>query len=503
MYINDLCEDYMDYNWKSALMASLDILHFLDVIYTHGKFFPYSRKFYPLEFSQISHGDSVGFCVRKDLLYKIGPQLLLQIDSPHQVIYLNDVFVVCCINPPKSIEWFYSVQERYNEYMELRESALIGSLGRHTTQYWYIEKKEAKKRILVIGASNMGNIGDDLIALSIGKHLRNAKSDCAISFSDFNVSKADLNDFDLVIVGGGGIVYSMGRAENNETENLANYFKFPYWANDLSIPCVIVGVGIPENPDHLFRDPYVIEFLTKALSYVSAIIVRDNLSKITLEAITKKQVILLPDLVFSYAREYPYYQSVNDIIKSNSIAFIGEIFSKKLTFFNNLLTSYFDDDYKMFKGKDIYYIVMSNDDECHKEQFITLLASKGIECYIHDIRTASIYDALNIFKNMSGVITTRFHGLVLSIISGCPAITVDISYGKNSRLIMDYFPSIKNNLIDETTEKNQILLKFDNFFNNPKSMLPSIDEVEAVNENNYRYIEILNAILSDNCFNYY
>jgi len=52
-------------------------------------------------------------------------------------------------------------------------------------------------------------------------------------------------------------------------------------------------------------------------------------------------------------------------------------------------------------------------------------------------------------------------------------------------------------------KKNQILLKFDNFFNNPKSMLPSIDEVEAVNENNYRYIEILNAILSDNCFNYY
>ena len=485
----------MDFNWKSALMASMDLLNFVEVVYTHGKFFPYSRKFYPLEFSLISHSYSVGICVRKDLLYKISSQLLKKIDSPHQVVYLNDVFVVCCINPPKSIEWFYNVHDRYKEFMELRESVLIGSLGRHTTQYWNVENKDEKKNVLIIGASNMGNIGDNLIALSIGKYLKNAISDCAIFFSDFNVSKADLIDFDLIIVGGGGIVYSMGSGQKNETENLANYFKVPYWANDLSIPCVIIGVGIADNPDHLYKDPFALEFLTKSLNSVAAITVRDSITKKTLEAITKKQVIQLPDLVFSYACEYPYYKSIYNKKDSNSIAFIGEIFSKKLTFFNNSLLFFIEEDYKMFEGKDIHFIMMSNDDECHKEQFISLLASKGIDCYIHDLRTASIYDAINIFKNMSSVITTRFHGLVLSIIVGCPALTVDISYGKNSRLINDYFPSIKNNLIDETCKKYKILFQLDTLFNNPESLLPSIDEVQAVSENCQEYNEIFKNVI--------
>ena len=485
----------MDQYWKSALLATLDLIPFVDVVYTPSMFFPFSRKFYPYEFSFIKSQRSVAFCIHKDFVCRLDPRLYEECKSTEQIVYSNAVFIVACLKPPESLGWFYYEKERYFEYMLLREAVLVNSLGRNTTSYWSVKKNNNGFKVLVVGASNMGNIGDDLIAKSIREQIYSTKLECSIYLSDFNVSRVDIADYDLIIVGGGGIIYS-SQFGMNDTDNLSNYLKLPLWAKELSIPCIIMGVGVQGESDQFTKDQYVCEFMNQSLSAASKIIVRDQLSKNVIGKFTNNYINVLPDLVFSFASHFPYYKTKENNACSNVFMFVGELFSKKLEFFNNLLKASAEHIFSIFGGQDIRYCIMSNDDLVHKDVFVSLMTSKNIECKVHDLRGLTPDSVLTVFREASGVITTRFHGLVLSIIAGSPVLSIDLSYGKHALLIKDYFPSIKNNLIDETNSTNKILDKLGVLVEQPSSLLPDICEIDAVSLATIEYANTIRDILS-------
>ena len=480
----------MDINWHSALMASLCLVPSLEVIYTPAKFFSYSRKFYPLEYSATHSDLSAGFCVQKDMLHLIDPVLLEKISSPEQIVYANDVFFIACVTPPPSERWVYSEEARFHEFMRARSSALLGVSGRNTTPYWRVDKGTADFKVLIVGATNMGNIGDDLIAMSLGGCLRNAKPDCSLYFSDFRVSRADLADFDMVVVGGGGIVYA-SQFGLNETDNLSNYFKIPLWAEELAIPCLVIGVGIQGRKTQFTLDQRVNAFLSKSLDAASEIVVRDRLSHEVLAPMTSTAITVMPDLVFNFAAQFPHYKAHFDRGSARSIAFAGELFSERLSFFSNVLMGTTEDLIGTLGTTDFRYFVMSNDDLRHKDMFVELLGWKGIECKVHDLRAASLVDILTIFRGTAGLVTTRFHGLVLSIIAGCPALSVDLSTGKHAMLVKDYFPSITRNLINEKCDDSSIAEKFRLLGEMPQSLLPEVAEVDVVAADASRYGEVL------------
>ena len=245
-------------------MATLDLVSDVDIVFTPEQLFPYSPKFYPLEFSLCVSNPAVAFCARKDLLHRLDRPLIEAISSPDQIVYSNDAFFVACLNPPEKIGWPYYEERRYRDYMDKRASVLANAQGRNSTPYWRVDKGTGDFKVLIVGATNMGNVGDDLIAPSIGDWVHEIKPDCGLYFSDFRVSRPDLADFDLVIVGGGGIVY-VSQFGQNETDNLANYFKIPLWARELLIPCVVLGVGVQGRRDQFFRDPFVQQFLSRSL----------------------------------------------------------------------------------------------------------------------------------------------------------------------------------------------------------------------------------------------
>ena len=251
----------VDENLKSALMATLDLVPDADVIFTPEQLFPFSRKFYPLEFSLVVSNPKVAFCARKDLLHRLDRRLVEAIATPEQITYSNDAFFVACLSPPRTFRGLYE-ERRYRDYMGKRASVLANAQGRNSTPYWRIDKGAGNFKALVVGATNMGNVGDDIIAGSIGSWLREAKADCSVFYSDFRVSRADLADFDLVIVGGGGIVYA-SQFGQNETDNLANYFKIPLWTKELSIACIVLGVGVQGRREQFFGDPLVRQFLER------------------------------------------------------------------------------------------------------------------------------------------------------------------------------------------------------------------------------------------------
>jgi exopolysaccharide biosynthesis predicted pyruvyltransferase EpsI len=469
----------MDHYWKSALLAALDIAPFVDVVFTPSKLFPYSRKFYPLEFSLSAANQRVGFCVQKDQMHRLAKNLINQIINPDQITYTNDVFVVGYLNPDPSIQWFYQ-QERFDEFNKLRVRVAEDSAGKNETPYWKINSAKCKRKVLVVGATNMGNVGDDLLAYSIETLIKNTNPDCGVYFSDSRITPADLKTFDAVIVGGGGIIYSKQSAGNNDTPNLANYLKIPFWAAEFSIPCYLMGVGVQGKPTHLSEDPVVEIFLQQSLPSVKLISVRDSASKTVLTHFYPHEIKLLPDLVFSLSSLYSQYKQVRTNVEQNSVVFIGEVFSTKLSFFNVLIKNQPDLFFDLFNEANFHFAIMSTDDLVHSDMFVKTLEARGLKCVVHDLRKSSYTAAIDFFASMSGVITTRFHGLVLSILAGCPALSLDVSTGKHALLFRDYFPSISDNLIDEHTATASIIEKINTLTNNPSALLPAIHDVESV-----------------------
>ncbi len=477
-------------------MATLDVVPDVDIVFTPKLLFPYSRKFYPLEFSLIVSNPAVAFCARKDVLHRLDRRLIEAISSPEQILYSNDAFFVACLNPPQKISWPYYEEQRYRDYMDKRASVLANAQGRNSTPYWLVDNDAGDFKVLIVGATNMGNVGDDLIAASIGGWVREIKPECGLYFSDFRVSRSDLADFDLVIVGGGGIVY-VSQFGQNETDNLANYFKIPLWARELSIPCVVLGVGVQGRREQFFRDPLVKRFLSRSLQAASEIVVRDTSSRDVLGELTTQAITVLPDLAFSIASKYPYFRNPRPGTAAESIAFVGEVVGDRLAFFGRLLEDEMREILRNLSAVELRYFLMSNDDLPHRDRLVQLLASQGRGCKVHDLRGAKMPEAVEAFRGVSGVVTARFHGLVLSIIAGTPALSIDLSFGKQSVLIREDFPSMANNLIDETCPANAIAEKLRALAENPSSLMTEIAEIEAVSVATHGYADKLEKWIND------
>lgn len=470
----------LDIYWKAALIETLDIVPYLDVIYTPAEFFKFSRKFYPLEFSIGISPKAVGFCVQKDKLYLLNNEILRAVIEADQLVYSNDVFFVVGLSLPKSYRRNEFSESYYKNFNECRESVLIGSQGRNTTHYWRIENKLCRFKIMIVGATNMGNVGDDLLATSIGDFIKKIEPDCALYFSDFNISKADLLDFNLIIVGGGGLLYT-SQFGNNEKDNLSNYFKIPFLAKELSIPCLVLGVGVQGNLKQFHNDPLTYDFLRDSIIAASDVVVRDELSRGLLQQITTRPINIFPDLVFNYINLYQRDSVTDADLDANfSIAFIGEIFSDRLSFFkscfNEVLERLLNNDVTM----NFHYFIMSNDDVRHGDEFFERLASRRVSCQIHDLRSLSIQELVGLFKSMSVVITSRYHGRILSIISGTPSLSIDLSRGKHSLLVNDFFPSLSESIINESCSEIIILDKIDLLLSNSNMLIPSIFEIEVI-----------------------
>ena len=484
----------MDEYWKSALMATLELVPHVDWAFVPSRFFPFSDKFLPLEFSLVSGCGAVGFCVQKDKLWRLAEPVLRGCRSPYQIVYSNDVFFCGTTSPVTFPVYAQDMERRFAEFVELRESAYRGLMGRNSTRYWKISNTNGLRKVLVVGASNMGNIGDDLLAEAIGKLVESVCRDCVVHYANFEVSRADVSDFDLIVVGGGGIIYS-NQFGANDTQNLANYLKLPIWADDAGVPCVLLGVGVQGRPRHIARDPMARAFATRSLSVASAVAVRDSASRNELGELAPVSVRLLPDLVFSLNAEkrtsgLEYQDRVRGMV-----AFVGEVFSERLKYFNNVLLSNPLAVISATGADRVYFAIMSNDDVPHAKRFEELMNSVGVVCEVKDLRTESFEGVLRFFGELSGVVTTRFHGLVMAAMSGTPVLSVDLSFGKHSLLVRDHLPSLKECVIDETFDRARIMDALANLAAFPGNHICCDSDLSAVYDQTTEYKRILSAYL--------
>ncbi len=442
-------EAFSDPYWNAAAQASFDALHESRYVLVPEDFLPLHPRFLPLEYAWGLHTERLAWCCVKDDVDRLAPSLLASNGNDVQFYrWANEVFVLGANFPWAEqadsesrrhlCAWFERL-ERYRSGIPARASAvrLPASSGVDLPPSPDVAgtAAAAQPRVLIVGASNMGNVGDDLLA-DVLASLCSAMG-AAAHFSGPDIDPLHLVHYDAVIVGGGGLIYA-SRDGADEAQNLANYLKFGALCSQLDIPVALIGVGdqeqrTPVAVSGLFdSDSIIARFARESLQHFKSITTRDADSTDLLIRLGAADCQTGADLLFLWRDRAEQCIRPTATLRGR-IALSGELYSHPSV--AHVLDKQAGGFARAAADRDFDLLVMSNDDIAHVMRTQSALRRVGASASIVDLRDHDFDSLIYLFSSYDCVVTTRFHGLVLAILSNVPAIALDHESGKCSRLL--------------------------------------------------------------------
>jgi len=418
---------FADPYWAAAAEAALRALEEADHVLVPAEFLELDPRFAPLEFAWGLEGEArLAWCCSKDDVDRIAPWLLDGRLDGAFYRWSNEVFVVGAAfrwRRPADAEsklhltaWFERV-EQYRRGVEARasnERAASASGG--------------DRRVLVIGASAMGNVGDDLLAGVLTEMLAAEGADVHLAGPD--VDPLRVAAYDAVVVGGGGLVYA-SRNGGNETQNVANYLKFGPIARRCGVPAALIGIGDQDHAGGIDRDPLTQRFVAASLAQFAHVTARDTQSADFLARHGAAGAQSGSDLLFRW-RERARNAVKPTAVQPGRVAFAGELFR-----FRTIADGFANGGalLKCAEDADVDVLVMSDDDVRHAQRMHEVLTRAGASAAVLDLRGRDFAALVFLFASYSAVVTTRFHGLVMAALAGTPVLALDVADGKCARLL--------------------------------------------------------------------
>ncbi|HIF9256674.1 polysaccharide pyruvyl transferase family protein [Photobacterium damselae] len=347
-------------------------------------------------------------------------------------------------------------------------------------------------KVLVRGAYGSFNFGDDLLLILITSILKDLHCNVDILCSKQKyISKlidnqARINDgtlyeeYDLLVYGGGTQFYSFFYEEKNK-DKIISFIKrtydliinplrikgaimrrlhnTPYRCNNLMY--IGIGVGPFYNEDSKKE-------ILKKIDNNHLLLVRDQTSKSYLDEFNIKS-ILCPDLCFTpYIKTYLPVPSDINIIKKIAIILRDWEYSEDLSPDRVL------DIYSQFVdcGYEISFVLFSKISD--RKWFQKL--NKKVDLHIWDPEQNTINEFINVINGFDLIISSRFHGLVISSILNKPFIGLNIE------------PKIEifckkynfNNIINPNFNTEEIFDKIEKINNNLFDVLSNIKTVNDI-----------------------
>lgn len=437
---------FYDSYWEAAANAALRALREAEYVLVPAEFLPLDPRFAPLEYSWGLEGiERLAWCCSKDDVDRLAPWLLdgAYGKGPGYYTWANEVFVLGAnfrwkrrasrASQQHLISWFERV-ERYRRGVPSRQQTERGAIVPEPAG----EAGLGRRRVLIVGASDMGNVGDDLLAAVLAEICNDAGVDAFLSGPAIDPLRVPA--YDAVIVGGGGIVYAC-REGRNEAQNLANYLKFGPIGRHFNVPVALIGVGDQEQRSSsdgakygLWHDPLTDRFARRSLEDFQRITTRDFDSSRLLSKFGAAAPTTGSDLLFHWT------DRARTAVKPSSrqprrIALIGELFRHP-----GLAVGFNDGAGQLVarvQDRDFDLLIMSEDDIPHVERMQKVLQQAGAGTAIVDVRDHDFDALIFLFASYAGVITTRFHGLVLAMLADVPVLGLDTRHGKCARLLSD------------------------------------------------------------------
>lgn len=417
--------------WLAASRAAVEAAEEADVVFVTTEFLELHPRFVPLEYSWGlgPDGRRVAWCCGKDDAYRLAPWVHEGRADRKECRWANEAFVLggrfqWSRRPSLlSLHHWQSWRDRVRAHLagaRLRSAALRPAPGSASTH---------GPRVLVVGASGMGNVGDDLLAYVLAQMLRR-EARARVWWCDSNVALLDLKQFDAVVVGGGGLVYA-SRDGRNETQNLANYLKFGPMCHQLGMPVAMIGVSDQDHARGLDRDEATREFVRHCMPLFGRSTTRDMYSAGLLRRLGMAHVRPGPDLLFAWTLRAR--RAVRPVSKPPRLAMAGELLD--YPHMAMALEDPASPARAALAGLDVDLVLMSNDDIPHAQRLRVLLAQAGATATIQDYRSGSFETLVEALSQYRGLVTTRFHGVVMAMMCNIPVLALDGPEGKKARLL--------------------------------------------------------------------
>jgi polysaccharide pyruvyl transferase WcaK-like protein len=430
---------FSDPYWADAAAQALKAAQEAECVLVPADFLSMHPKFAPLEFSwALRNFARLAWCCSKDDVDRLAPWLHADAARIEQHAWSNEVFVLGgnfkWHSPASSLSkkhlaaWFERLA-RYRKGVSMRSSH-ARPVSANAIVALHTATPLRRPRALIVGASNMGNVGDDLLADVLSGMI--AETGAEVFLSGPDIDPLEVSKYSAVIVGGGGLIYA-SRDGSNETQNLANYLKFGPLCRHFNIPVGLIGVGDQDHARGIERDALTQTFTQRCLQDFESIITRDASSAQLLERVSRREVRTGSDPVFAL------YERASRAVRSTApparYALIGEfydydLFAKGLTDGHSPLSP-------AVRDKDFDLLVMSDDDVNHCHRMQSALVESGASASVVDLRGRDFEALIFLFATYRAVITTRFHGLILAALANTPVSAVDSENGKKARLLRD------------------------------------------------------------------
>lgn len=312
-----------------------------------------------------------------------------------------------------------------------------------------------KKKIKIFGASNCGNVGDDLIALILKKYVENFFEDQAeVSLIPQQKQFEQIKDADILIIGGGGLIYDY------DINNVKNYCEAVRYAHDYRIPIYFMGMGVQHVFSEEAKNIYKAE-----LPKVSAIATRGTFdSQFIIETLNydPARVITSRDLVFLYDDVLQKREAESSKGKKPVLSL--SLADWKLgTSYKNIQEGLEEayDNYRTYLERtlptlkdhfDVRVICQANEDREISEYLAGIFETEVVT--FPDVESSA--ELVEVYRASNFVITNRYHGLIAAIIAKTPALGVSFSTHKSQRLIRDSFPSLEEQFytVDDFVKKD-------------------------------------------------
>lgn len=318
-------------------------------------------------------------------------------------------------------------------------------------------------KALVLGYYNQFNLGDDIFQYIIPKILGQEHQ---YVFSEMNawVDNKDnkSKEYSVIILGGGDIVNDYFTSSKN-----LNVFEKHYY----NTPIIFLGIGI-QYPDNIYRlDIGDYFYIRNRLDYIT---VRDRFSA--------DYARYIPDLAY-YMHSEPWLtknkRSVNLKATTTNVALcIPNGFNMDLLY--NVI------DYLLYCKCKITFIPFNTIDINHDPRNSDLIIWESIKKkYSDNVEIAPfnnnvsvedrIKNVVNIFCNQDLIIASRFHSLMLSIMTNTPFITL---FSDKQKKIKNLLPEMEllNDCFINTDGINNLMTKFTSSFkyiNNKRALVVS------------------------------
>ncbi|KPV65286.1 MAG: Polysaccharide pyruvyl transferase [Candidatus Bathyarchaeota archaeon BA1] len=338
--------------------------------------------------------------------------------------------------------------------------------------------------VLIANAAGYGNLGDDSIRDALVGTIEQLYPTIKIVCTHPPPEKGLVEEADLIVVGGGGLLY------DSDFANVVYYMSYLEWAQEFKKPNIALGVGVQGIFTEKGR-----EYYQKVLNKTDLVSTRDQESRDILinQVGISTPIHVCADLAFllNPLVTNNYRREEDRPILGICVRDFHPEFSPRERYINSIREALkrIKDEFKLV------FFIFSKDD--HKLNMRLHSEFKNSNCFIYDYREGwTPQKFLPLIRQCDLMLCTRYHAFIFSILSEAPALPIIELGGKNRWLAYLINHTLYSCLMDSMTAEG-LLKKLNEVWSDREIIKANFVKWKPeLQRRAYRNVELLDSFIT-------